>query len=238
MRKVSIDADIAKKLSIKQGTYELHEINEVLVLSLSSEKQEETQLTPDELSVLRKLSEFKFEKRIPYTVRKSLSKPEKDILDSLIKREIVELYKGGKYNRTGVYSIPRKFYPLILNANKKAPPSPPSNLTHIEKLQRYGYAIITNEKEARDVSNSLEKQIKAGDYLGVRGFNKSFYIAERRFYIDLSEKIRRLLSKQDSTVPQISASLKMDENACSVALILMNNESEVIEKKKGFYSLV
>ncbi|MFH1448088.1 MAG: hypothetical protein ABIG39_04445 [Candidatus Micrarchaeota archaeon] len=240
MRKITIDSETSKRLSLQPGDYELHEIREgVVVLAFhGKDPQKKDELSPDEFSVLRKLTEFKFEKRIPYTVNKTLSKHERDILDSLIKRGVVELYKGGKYKRTGVYNIPRKFYPLILKANKTAPPAPPKNLTPMEKLQDYGYAIISNEGEARDISRQLEKQIKAGDYLGARAFDKRFYIADRRFYIDLSEGIRRLLIKQDSTIPQISVALKTNEDACSVALILMNNDSEVIEKKKGVYGLV
>jgi len=241
MRKITVESDVATKLGLEPGDYEVHEITKgVSVFSfLGKSEEKKSGLTNDELVVLKKLSLFKFESRIPFSVNKSLSEQEKKLLEGLIKRGFVELYKQGKYAKTGVYNIPKNLYPLIRDTKIETPQSAPAKkLTGVEMLQKYGYAIIENEMEARDLSRFLEKQIRAGDYLGIRGFNKKFYIAEKNYYISLSERIRKLLTKKDATVEQLATELKVTDDASAVAIMLMNNESEVIEKKKGMYGLV
>lgn len=257
MKKVQLESPMAEMLGITPGEYDLHELSDGVIALSSSKKseakpeqkvepkpeQKKSVLSSEEITVLKKLIAFRFESRIPYNVNKTLSESEKKILEGLIKRNFVELYKQGKYVKTGVYNISEKVFPLIREAAAKNEPPAPSpvpagKLNGFGMLQKHGYAIIDNEGEARDISRMLENQIRAGQYLGIRGFNKKFYIAEKSFYVNLSEKIRRLLAKKDLTIGQIAADLKVPEDACSVAIMLMNNESEVIEKKRGMYGLV
>ena len=256
---IAVEKEMAEKLGIEEGEYEVHQLAKgVVALSFSGPmKKSGSPLSQDELSVLKKLTAFRFESRIPFNVNKTLTEQEKKVLEGLIKRAFVELYKGGKYAKTGVYNISKNVYPLIREASEQAssapakaqvqqqaqakPASPQSigkKLGGMEMLQKFGYAVVENEMEARELSALLEKQIRAGEYLGVRAFNKKFYIAEKGFYISFSEKIRRILAKKEANVEQICSELKSPEDACTVALRLMNNDSEVIEKKKGMYGLV
>ena len=257
---IAVDKELAGKLGIDEGEYEVHNLSKgVVALSFSGEfKRAKSPLSPDELSVLKKLTAFRFESRIPFNVNKTLTEQEKKVLEGLIKREFVELYKGGKYAKTGVYNISKNVFPLIREAGEQisqaqakaqgqpqqpqarlAPPQVSGKkLSGMEMLQKFGYAVVENEMEARELSSILEKQIRAGEYLGVRAFNKKFYIAEKGFYISFSEKIRRILAKKEANVEQICSELKAPEDACTVALRLMNNDSEVIEKKRGMYGLV
>ncbi|MFH1470623.1 MAG: hypothetical protein ABIF01_02650 [Candidatus Micrarchaeota archaeon] len=249
--RIAVEKELAGKLGIAEGEYEVHKLAEgVVALSFSGElKQTNSPLSPEELAVLKKLTLFKFENRIPFNVNKTLNEQEKKVLEALIKHEFVELYKQGKYARTGVYNIPKDVYPLIVESSQaksqaQAPARPQTQqaqtkkISGMEMLEKFGYAVVENELEARELSSKLEKRIRAGEYLGVRAFNKKFYIAEKGFYISLSEKIRRILSKKQATVGEICAELKAPEDACAVALRLMNNDSEVIERKRGMYELV
>ncbi len=257
---ISVEKELAGKLGIEEGEYEVHKLAEgVIALSFSGElKKTGSPLSAEELSVLKKLTAFRFESRIPFNVNKTITEQEKKVLEGLIKKEFVELYKGGKYAKTGVYNISKNVYPLIREASEhmsqaqataqgqpqqaQAKPAPAQaqgkKLSGMEMLQKFGYAVIENEMEAREISSILEKHIRAGEYLGVRAFNKKFYIAEKGFYVSLSEKIRRILAKKEANVEQICTELKAPEDACTVALRLMNNDSEVIEKKRGMYGLV
>ncbi len=267
MLKINVDSELGSKLGLEPGEYELHQISKgVIALSYIGPVQEKGLVSQEQLSVLKKLSAFRFEKRIPFTVNKSLNETERKILEGLIERGVVELYREGKYAKTGVYNISKKVFPLLYgsgtgkeakaqasaaqipaantNAQQvpqktetKAPPMPPK-LFGMDSLSKFGYAIIENEFDARCLSSALEKQIRAGDYLGVRAFNKKYYIAEKHFYVNLSERIRRVLAKKDASSEQLATELKVPEGACTVALTLMNNESEVIEKKRGMYGLV
>ncbi len=256
--KIALEKELAQKLGLEEGEYEVHHLSKGVVALSFLNPLSKSPLSQEEISVLRKLTAFRFESRIPYNVNKTLTDSEKKILEGLIRKEFVELYKGGKYSKTGVYNIPRSVYPLIREASIQAPkaqaqnqvrpqiaqtqpqpqPFPGKKLTGMEMLVKFGYAVIDNEMEAREISATLEKKIRAGDYLGVRAFNKKFYVAEKNFYISLSERIRRILAKKDANIEQMCTELKAPEDACTVAIRLMNNDSEVIEKKRGMYGLV
>jgi hypothetical protein len=238
VRKLGLGGETASKLGLEPGEYEMHEIREgVVVLSfVGPPRKDEPAFGAEQLSVLRKLSSFRFEKRIPYAVNKSLTEAERKTLEGLIRQGLVELYREGKYSRTGVYNIPKSVYPLLREQGKE--PRQNARPGGMEMLQKFGYAIVENEGEARDISGALEKQIRAGEYRGTRAFNKKFYIASKGFYVSLGEQIRRLLARKDATAHQIAQELKVQDDACAVVLQLMNDDSEVIEKKKGFYGLV
>ncbi|MFH0817534.1 MAG: hypothetical protein V1909_02760, partial [Candidatus Micrarchaeota archaeon] len=179
MLTINVEKELAGKLGLEEGEYIIHSLAKgVIALSLSGPlKKSNSPLSPEEISVLKKLTTFRFESRIPYNVNKTLTDSEKNVLESLIKKEFVELYKGGKYAKTGVYNIPRSVYPLIKDAGPKASFAQPKaqiqtqapaqivpgkKLTGMEMLEKFGYAVVENEMEARELSSKLEKRIRAG----------------------------------------------------------------------------
>ncbi len=193
----------------------------------------------EEIELLRKLESFKFEERIPYNVHKGLGEKERKLLESLVKRGVVTVFKGGKYAKTGVYNIPSQYYSLVKKEGAApATPGPTRGETGIAHLEKYGYVVIESEGEAKQLSLSLEKRIKSGEIMGTRGFDKTFYVATRTFYNELAEKVRALLRAGDKSIDELSWKLGVRNDMARVALELMNQEGEVIEKKKGVYSLI
>jgi hypothetical protein len=163
-----------------------------------------------------------------------LSKEEKELLNELIKKGILIVYKGGKYSKTGVYDIPNKFYHLV--KEKKEEPS--EKLPPLEQLEKYGYMIVENENEAKSLSQTLERRIKAGEIIGTRGFDKRFYVAKTAWFSVVSEKIRELMKQGPKNILELKNSLKISEEACKVVLEIMNEHGDVIEKKRGYYELI
>jgi len=199
----------------------------------------------EEYRLLRKLDKIKYEQRIPYRVHKFLTKEEKDLLEQMKKKGLVSLYTGGKYAKTGVYTIPNEIYAIIKgNKPRQELPSEPEklsekkNLSWEEHLEKYGYLIVENENDAQRISGKLEKAIKKGDILGTRGFDKKFYIADRAFYGEWNNKITPLITGKEKRVPEICNAINMSEVACRVALELMRDQGEIIEKKRGFYTAI
>ncbi|MFH1285428.1 MAG: hypothetical protein ABIH99_02485 [Candidatus Micrarchaeota archaeon] len=199
-----------------------------------------SQLSSDELALLKKLNNYKFEERIPERVNSTLSQKEKETLARLIGKELVNIYYGGKYKKTGVYNISRRIYPLLKNVlsqpTKPLAEKPISN--PLDFLEAEGYVVIEGEREAREISAKLEKRIKAREILGTRGFDRKFYVASARFFRALHEKILPILQAGDGFSESISAKLSERETACRTVLMLMADEGEVIEKKRGLFELV
>ena len=111
-----------------------------------------------------------------------------------------------------------------------------SNL--VSSLLPKGYAIIETEEEAKKFSSGLEQQIRSKEILGVRAFDKKFYVATSEYYSSVSPKIFSVITDKDSGLSEISSSSKLDEKACLAILNIMKDVGGIIEKKKGLYRRV
>lgn len=213
-------------------------------------------LSQRELVLLKKLEAVRFEERTPANVSKLLSKDEDSTLQSLMQKEVVRLYKGGKYEKTGVYSISKNFYsspktqagelpsepkPVQAQESKASVPAAPvpaaRSDTGVPYLDKYGFIVVEGESEAKEISQKLEKQIKSGDVIGTRGFDKKFYVAKKWVYEQQSERVRKVLKGSVMSSAEVSRELRIGEGLAHAVLELMNEEGEVIEKKKGVYAL-
>ncbi|MEM3555752.1 MAG: hypothetical protein QXF56_03485 [Candidatus Micrarchaeia archaeon] len=233
--------EVAMKLGLKGGEeidfYEIkpgvfavmrrEEIERVVKEKIGEVELPKKELSDEEMRLLRKLNTIKFSERIPYDVNRKLNSRERDVLYNLIRKGAVRVYKGGKYSKTGVYDISNEIYPLV-----KKSETPESS------LESEGYAVIEDVKSAERVSSALQKEISFGEILGVRGFDKKFYVAKRSWFAEKSESIRRCMGRRVRSMEEISRETKLSEPACRVVLEIMRERGEVIEKRKGFYELV
>jgi len=189
------------------------------------------ELSSEEMKLLRKLNTIKFSERIPYNVNRKLDSEERGVLDNLIRKGAVRVYKGGKYSKTGVYDISDDVYALLKNTERE-------EITPESSLERNGYAVIEDAKTAERISSILQKEISLGEILGVRGFDKRFYIAKRGWFVEKCESVKRCVGKKLRSVEEISRETHLNESACRVVLEIMRERGEVIEKRKGAYELV
>ncbi len=239
------EGDRLELVEVKPGIYTL--VNtEVLVKAPAHPAEtkpaaaEAPLLSPNELRVLKKLDGIKYEQRIPSRVQKLLSEEEARILDGMERKGFVSIYRGKQYAQTGVYNISNAVYGLLRKKDEPAKPQQTSeqSLRWDEHLGKYGYIIIANEAEAKLASEKLEPEIKAGEIMGTRGFDSKYYIAQRKFYDMWNNRIRMLLNvKREATESEVCGALGMSEVACRVALELMREHGELIEKRKGAYAL-
>jgi hypothetical protein len=202
-----------------------------------------------ELSLLKKIAATSPGER---SIRgMGLSGAEQMLLSDLKKRDLV-FYSTKKYEK-GAYMLSPGVYELVRESQERErraaeeaaqPPAPPERSREAPlmpwdaHLVKYGYVVIDNEGEAREASTRLEQELKAGSVLGTRGFDKKYYVAQKDFYGEWNAKIRKLLKESDSDISGVMAKLGISEVAARVALELMREQGELIEKKKGVYSLV
>jgi len=196
-------------------------------------KKRKSRLTTEEFTVLKKLNSFKFEKRIPSNVYKTLNKDEKKSLNSLIDKKIVSVYKGGKYEKTGVYSISQSIYPELIGKAKDT----------VKKKTPFGeneYIIIDNKGDAQKLSAQLKEQIKSGEIRGTRGFDEKFYISTGEFYNKHKDAVVKALKESANglKLKEMSTITKLQESACLVVLRLLAEDGEIIEKGKNVFCLI
>lgn len=240
---------------MKEGEYEIFPLRDgffILIPSSAFPKKEEKigEFAREEFLVLKKLNSFRFDQRVPEEVNKALSAEEKRILAKLLEKKFVTVFRSRKYP-SGVYNISDGIYPKFKKAleiekaekkqkkaetKEKGGREQSERKNEIEELEKSGYAVIESEFEAKRLGELLSEKIKRGEILGVRGFDKKFYVATKKFYEANEELIFKALSKEPKTSEEIATAAKLDPNAARVLLVLMSDSGEVIEKRKGMYA--
>lgn len=213
-------------------------------------------VSPEEIAVLKKLDTFRYTDRTTTNVAKVLSDPEKRLLEGLIKKKSVMLFKDKKES---VYSISKDVYDRFL-MRKKAfmvgapePQKPAAGAKHqfieykklagiqnenIEKLEKEGFIVLSTEAEAAAVSLALEDSVRHGLVLGTRAFNKKFYIILRDFFNDNSGKILKSLKEGPKSIDELAKATGMDEDAIRAMLYLLAEQGDASERRRDVFALI
>ncbi|MGB9703346.1 MAG: hypothetical protein ACP5HJ_01855 [Candidatus Micrarchaeia archaeon] len=197
----------------------------------------------EELEVLKKLDQIKYNERTKEEIEKRFSKREKEILDNLLKRKVIEMRKS---NGKELYSINLSIYNRFLLRKKgikigKGGEVVKVNMESdalIETLEKEGYIVLSTEEEANEVSKKLENDIRMGNVIGTRGFDKKYYVVLFSFFTKESQKIIELLKKGEATLQEICQKLNYKEEKAKAILALLLEKGEIIEKKKNLFQLV
>ncbi|MCD4740262.1 hypothetical protein K8R43_03665 [archaeon] len=176
-----------------------------------------------ELDVLRKLNAIKFSERTKEAVDSKLTDSEKETLKQLIEKKIVSFYDKGKYTDRGVYSISRDYYYLIT----KKPP----------KEMKCGFYVIDDSYRARELMEEFKPQIKSGDILSVRSFDKKYYFVSADVVNSTGSEIIAVLGEKDAGLEDLAKQLNVDKNLIKAVLEVLRESGDVIEKKKELYAL-
>jgi len=202
--------------------------------------------TPEELEVLRKLDSIKYEERTSKEIDKSFSKREKEVLENLIKKKVVEVRKSKDKE---VYSIALSVYNRFLLRKKgikigrkgevlKVEEKNPESKDLISNLEKVGYMVVPTEEEANEVSKILENDIRIGNVIGTRGFDKKYYVVLSSFFVKESQKIIELLKNGEATLQEICQKLNFEEEKAKALLTLLLEKGDIIEKRKNLFQLV
>ena len=99
------------------------------------------------------------------------------------------------------------------------------------------YLILNNEAEARQLSKGLADKIKRREVVGVRGFDKRFYVVSRAFLKKTGETVKKAAGN-GADLKTVSERTRLPSEACLAVLSVLKEEGEVFEKKDGFYAAV
>jgi len=194
---------------------------------------------------LKKLDSIKYGERTSKEVEKSFSKREKEVLENLIKKKVVEIRKSkGKE----LYSIALSVYNRFLLRKKgikigKGGEVVKAEIKNQEKdlisnLEKEGYIVVQTEEEANEISKILENDIRMGNVIGTRGFDKKYYVVLSSFFAKESQKIIELLKNGEATLQEICQKLNFEEQKAKALLTLLLEKGDVIEKRKNLFQLV
>lgn len=194
---------------------------------------------------MKKLDSIKYGERTSKEVERSFSKREKEVLENLIKKKVVEIRKSkGKE----LYSIALSVYNRFLLRKKgikigKGGEVVKAEIKNQEKdlisnLEKEGYIVVQTEEEANEISKILENDIRMGNVIGTRGFDKKYYVVLSSFFAKESQKIIELLKNGEATLQEICQKLNFEEQKAKALLTLLLEKGDVIEKRKNLFQLV
>ncbi len=212
--------------------------------------QKRVEVTQDEVKVLKKLDTLRYANRTPSNVAKLLNEGEKKTLQGLINKKVVWLFKA-----KGSYSISKDVYDKFLMRKTAQPTAPakkevveePQKMVilpvktanaNVDKLETDGYIVLPTEAEASSLSLSVEDSIRSGKVLGIRAFNKKFYIVLRAFFDKNSDKVIKELKSGPKKVDEMVKSTGLKEDGIRSMLYLLSEQGDVSERRKDVFTLI
>ena len=204
-------------------------------------KKEGMALPEKEKSLVRKLLAVRFESRTPAEVDRLLSREEKETLASLTKKDLVQVFHGGKYAKDGVYNVSDFAFNSVREpaAGAAAPspaqqaPFPVSSPVHLEK---HGWMVLDDENSARNFAASFPEKVKSGEVRGMRAFDRKYYFVTRGFAESWENKVQSALAKSDKTPEELEAELGIESGGCRALLHHLCESGELMEKRRGKFA--
>ncbi|MEM3408029.1 MAG: hypothetical protein QW054_00290 [Candidatus Micrarchaeia archaeon] len=108
----------------------------------------------------------------------------------------------------------------------------------IKRLNKNGYLVLQSEADAREISKLLEDKIQQNQVTGIRGFDKKYYLVKNSFVLKFQSKIKSVLKSGPKQADKIAEALGIEEEAAIALLTVLREEGEIIEKRKGTFSLI
>jgi hypothetical protein len=113
-----------------------------------------------------------------------------------------------------------------------------SSATERARLEKAGFLVLENEFEAKRLSEMFANDIRQGLIMGMRGFDKKFYILTSELSNSLTPKLLDVLRKGEANLAELVHSSGAPEGAVQSVLLQLKEKGDLIEKKKGVYRFV
>lgn len=227
-----IPQDIVKQLGLEAGDeVEFKHAHEKVALIVPSKKAEKKPLVT-EASILEKLTALSHPDRTKDKVEKILTKEEKEVFEKMKKKKIFFDYiKKGKK----LIGITKKYYKAPKASSPKSSSFPAAAAIEknemIDKLQREGCLVLDN---IGTLTGDLRKRGLEKRVIGIRGFDKKFYIILNQRLLELEGKIMKSTQKKRK-VEDLAKELNISEPLCRAALEILREDGRVIEKANNEY---
>ncbi len=240
-------SDIAKMLaSGKEGNPSIREAKDTIQKS-----RKEIMLSQEEINVLKKMDELRYNERTRENVNRRLNQDERKILQELEEKKVVNLFSKGN---SELYSISNDIYNKFLMRKQqkqeralekveKRERNEISNLIsnidddNVRALEKDGFVVLGSESEASLLSTKLEESIRRGFVLGTRAFNKKYYIALRSFIEKNGPKLVAKMREGKTRIEDLSRDAGISEEGARAVLYFLAESGEVSEKKRDSFSL-
>ncbi|RME79227.1 MAG: hypothetical protein D6769_02940 [Methanobacteriota archaeon] len=195
-------------------------------------------------SLLLKLYHIPFKERKLSSMKGKISKEEVELLKSLISEGKLYIHKKGREKFIAFKdSVFKELKDMSKSSrsirrgregngdNKGNPTASQPQQPHQLSRVAPDYAIVT-DREAFSILEGRKEMFHA-----IKHFDGKVYIIKRSFFSRLSKKVKKALKEGPMHPSEISKRVEAEEDAVLAVLRFMNEAAEVIELKKGLFSL-
>ncbi len=107
------------------------------------------------------------------------------------------------------------------------------SINTVEHLVALGYMVLDNENDAKRAMPEITARLKNDDVKGIRGFDKRYYVLRRSFLMEYEGPLLALVDLGPATPDELAAKMNLTSEAVRVLLMILGDEGEVIEKRRG-----
>lgn len=100
------------------------------------------------------------------------------------------------------------------------------------------FLAIEDPEEIRKISYVLKNEINNGEVLGIRGFDRTYYIFRKANYEKNKSILLASLKESNKTFEELKTKLNVPELLLKGLIELVKEQGEIIEPKKGTYKIV
>ncbi|PIU22101.1 MAG: hypothetical protein COT14_02940 [Candidatus Diapherotrites archaeon CG08_land_8_20_14_0_20_30_16] len=105
-------------------------------------------------------------------------------------------------------------------------------------LMKNGFLALNDLEEARKISYVTRQEINAGEVLGIRGFDKVFYIFKKECFEKLKSLILENMTKKIISYEELQEKVNLPKEEFNGILELLKEQSDIIEVHKGIFKKV
>ncbi len=103
-------------------------------------------------------------------------------------------------------------------------------------LRSKGFLTL-NEKDAREVAFRISGEMKSGKIVGIKSFDGKVHFVMRNYFELIKDKIAKVL-KEDMEVATVANLIKTENEGALTVLLLLAENGEILERRKGVFAPV
>lgn len=107
-----------------------------------------------------------------------------------------------------------------------------------KNLKVDGFLVLKDVEEVRKISYVTRDDINKGDILGIRGFDKNYYIFTKEAFEKVKKQIFDSMVSETITYDELLENTKMSKDKLNGALELLKEQSDIIEIHSGIFKKV
>ena len=107
-----------------------------------------------------------------------------------------------------------------------------------KELNQNEFMILQDLEEVRKISFVNRQEINSGEVLGIRGFDKNYYIFKKTHFEKIKDVLLSSMNSEPVTIDYLLNKTRTQKEELTGIIELLKEQSDIIEVKKGLFKRV